>query len=513
MAKRSRSTDNSSEIEQIEVRLKPIFGVRPTVYVPFLWGIALLLAFFFLLVYPGIRSYGSRVTVVSVPQGAEITVDGRRVGASPTVFFVEAGPRVISASLPHHAKVERRVEVRGRRFASLLFPRRLDLSFALTDFAGERVLDEGATEFGSWSTSGGPSSQFQFPPSANEAARYLVADLSDLTDGAVSRDYLGRYIAAFAPHVSSHQSSDFIAGAQRLAAAGGVFGPGAIASLVHETIQYESNSPGSHRILRVFDAVVEGHAWYRDQDERLSTAILATSLGLDEGQPIGPQLIEIGRFQFARVPAGEYVVGYPARDEDVTGRPVQFASERWIQREEVTVEQYAEFLRDVPRWGPENRTALIEEGLVSDDYLREWPTDGAETLRYVSYPAASAFAAWVNGESGYAPPEGYRVALPTADEWEYAAFLNDGAWRDGREAASTIGALGIPIMSGGVWEWTDTWYAIHGRFVDVPVGDQRVVIGGASINEDAAYSLRGAQPPDWATPFLGFRLILRPISE
>jgi hypothetical protein len=65
-----------------------------------------------------IRYYGSRIgalELVVTPAGAEVAVDGRGVGVAPirSSVRVNAGPHVVTATLPHHAPAVRSVTVTG----------------------------------------------------------------------------------------------------------------------------------------------------------------------------------------------------------------------------------------------------------------------------------------------------------------------------------------------------------------------------------------------------------------
>jgi|GEM_PF-2889093 len=516
MAKGQTPSEDTPDVEDIQVRLKPFLGIAPTTYVPVIWGVLILAGLFLILVYPAVRFYGSRVTVTSVPSGAEVYVDDLRVGATPVTAFVDAGERQISVDLPGHDPIERTIVVNGRWIGSLVFPRRERMSLRFDSFDRHVLLVSAVREFAAWSTTGGASAQFQYPPSANDASRSLVASMVGARDS--GRDdqaggYLSDYLTHFAPHVSETQTADLLAGANRIAAAGALFGPDAIAQLVHTIAQLESQSPAAYRVLPTFDGAIAGHPWYGNRENEYSTRLLTASVVLDEGSRGAPELVQRGPLQFARVPAGTYVVGYPARDEQYSGRTVEFDRDFWIQDEAVSIELFDSFIASNPRWAADNRSALIDSGPATRDYPvdRSDVDGGART--FVSYFAAEAFVDWLNRESPYPPLPGYRYVLPTAEEWEYAAFLNDGAWSVDDETPVRRGALGIPIMSGGVWEWTATWHGIHGRYIPVPEGDQRIVMGGSAINDDAGHSLRGAQPPDWATPFLGFRVAMEAIPN
>jgi formylglycine-generating enzyme required for sulfatase activity len=201
---------------------------------------------------------------------------------------------------------------------------------------------------------------------------------------------------------------------------------------------------------------------------------------------------------------------------------------------EVTVRAFAAFVRDNPEWAPERRAMLKAAGLVDDRYLMDWPADwsgivegdasselrrlGAMPVRYISWHAAAAYAEWFSREVEGTTFPGIdgrpRVSLPEMAGWEYAAFL-DSLGPATRVVESdepspaqdgVAGALGLLHMRGNLWEWTADWYAENVPILPAPVASQRAVIGGSYVNPLLPLGTVGSQPPEWCTPFLGFRL-------
>lgn len=243
---------------------------------------------------------------------------------------------------------------------------------------------------------------------------------------------------------------------------------------------------------------------------------------------------------FVRIPEGSFMMGSdPARDR------MAFANERWsqfqrqgnvneaeyyIQRYEVTVAQYREFV--------EATMHPVVPGLLDqpDDY----------PVTNVTWPDALAYARWLQKqmlESPQAPAQiksllqqGWKITLPTESQWEKAARGPDNRifpWGNqatpnpanlGSTSPRAVGAVpctgcvyGLSDMSGNVWEWTRSPYQ------DYPYteADDRdtvnedalwVIRGGAFSDEinNARSATRGAADPGARRDFIGFRLVLSP---
>ena len=70
MAKPAKPAEETEDISQVEVRLKPILGIKPGVYMTGIYGVAVFFLLFMLLFNPGIRNNGTVYTVEIVPAGA-----------------------------------------------------------------------------------------------------------------------------------------------------------------------------------------------------------------------------------------------------------------------------------------------------------------------------------------------------------------------------------------------------------------------------------------------------------
>lgn len=161
-------------------------------------------------------------------------------------------------------------------------------------------------------------------------------------------------------------------------------------------------------------------------------------------------------------------------------------------------------------------------------------------MYYVNHTEAEEFCGRLNQRLRSQLPEGYRFALPTEAEWEYAArggnktnaytyagdnYLSDVGWFTDNSNNSThaVGTkkaneLGLYDMSGNVWEWCEDWYCNSFYSdnrnwtdpVNTYVGSSRVLRGG-SWNYSASncrVANRGSDSPSYRSYNGGFRLAL-----
>ncbi|MDA3950186.1 MAG: SUMF1/EgtB/PvdO family nonheme iron enzyme [Spirochaeta sp.] len=535
MAPPWKRVENEAEIDELTVTLSPVFGVPPERYVPGLFAAAIVVALFFLFVFPGLRSYGTEMTVNSAPAGGSVYLDGTRIGSAPLTVFVPSGRYDVEVRFPGLRPFAAEVELGGRRIGSLFFPRRHTVNAVVGPETVQSELDQLMSEYSAWSLSGPPGEQFQYPPVGRIIGRALWA-------GNPPDDLRTRTTHALISATTEAQVPDLLGGLLRMTAPGGVVLPHTMQQLVHEFVRIDNGSPLFSVAVQIISAaapdqietarVISDSRWSDARYEALSTELLAASLELDEGRIPERVSVPVEGMDFVRVPAGNYIVGYPSRSENEPGIPVSFSEPFLLLAHEVTRTEFARFLVAQPQWSPERRSDLVAEGVADASYLSDWPenwrdmtapgaagneTFGSEPVRYVSWHAAHAYAGWLDKELD-APG---RVVLPGAVAWEYAAFLNalgpaEAVFgTDGPVPAQSgaAGALGLRHMMGNLWEWTDDWYTEHGRIIPAPVAAQKTVIGGSYANEPTARPITGAQPPQWATPFLGFRVAIYPDGD
>lgn len=192
----------------------------------------------------------------------------------------------------------------------------------------------------------------------------------------------------------------------------------------------------------------------------------------------------------------------------------------YIDRTEVTKEEYAEFIRDTPdHSAPEdwtNRQPLSGQG--------KWPVVN------VSAQDAEEFAKWRSRRKNST----YR--LPTEQEWEYAArgggqhrlfpwgdsyeenraVLREATLRPVGSYPNGANQWGVVDLIGNAWEWTSSKIEVYpGNTTEIPksMKEQRAVRGGSYLNDPndrqkpITASYRDFLDPSIMHAAVGFRLV------
>jgi len=125
-----------------------------------------------------------------------------------------------------------------------------------------------------------------------------------------------------------------------------------------------------------------------------------------------PRVVDLGsglRLSFARIPAGEFVMGSTEGETDERPRSVvRIAAPFWMSHTEITNGVYAVF-------DPLHDTRYIDMHYmdrVTPGYIANHPD---QPVARVSWQQAMEFCAWLSQKTGY------QVTLPTEAQWEWAA--------------------------------------------------------------------------------------------
>ena len=240
---------------------------------------------------------------------------------------------------------------------------------------------------------------------------------------------------------------------------------------------------------------------------------------------------------------GEFLMGSPESDPDAKPnerpqRKVRITQPFFLSAHEVTVGQFRQFVEETGYQTCAERGSGGYQGIDAKNLVQSsecnWrtpeglsmPADNLPVTQ-VSWSDAVAFCQWLTEK------EGVEYRLPTEAEWEYACRagttepwscvsdeLEHYAWfknlEDGVQPVGTRlpNSFGLFDMHGNVAEWCQDWLAKYQEhdWLDPKgpdSGKARATRGGAY--HVSASTIRSAcrmsRPPDFALPYLGFRVL------
>jgi formylglycine-generating enzyme required for sulfatase activity len=491
------SPDKISEAED-QVRLKPILGLRPGIYLAVIYSIILLFILFFILIYPGITRPGSIIILKTEPSGAALRVDGVYRGTAPDKIFVAKGSHTLELVLPGFTPERIECEIPGRIFASAIFPRPYPLEVKLNSPDPAAAFALAAADYAAWTFGGEPTAAWQIPLSLSDGAyrvgAQIAADTADSKAGnSVAMAELLRASARFA--VTRAALRDMVR-AKAITDNGGLPpSPLSVFNTAADIIGFLSENPGSAAWLAGLlppesAALVTASPWYQNELAALAAdTTRAPVSGAAAAVPPPARQLRLGGLSFTGIDGGTLVQGEPSPHRvSVSGFMVSDT--------EVSAAAFEAFLAAKPQWREDQRDALIKQELVTGDYLRQdaGGRTGESGITAVSWFAAQAFCQWL-GEQLPPALAGCEVRLPTEAEWEYAAKNTNSG-------------------DAGMWEWCADPYAPLAFITAAPdaiaaIGSpDRSVRGRPNSANSAGAETRASLPPAFCSPFVSFRPVI-----
>jgi len=457
--------------EEDQVRLKPIMGIRPGVYLAALYCLIIVLALFFLTIYPGLKNPGTVYTVKSEPAGAAIRVDGIYMNAAPCEIFIPKGRHTVEAVLPGFAKWSGEIESQSVLFLSLFFPRRASLAPVLkSPNPGSAFMNE-AAEFAEWSFYGEATPAYQIPLVLSEAAYRLG---NEAVNPAIRLQMNGTLDAAARFGITRSGMRDLVRARFLLDGGGQSPSPLTMLDSLEKIIGLLDENPETALWLAEMlvgepASQIASSAWHKN-----AVPAIINLRGNAAWPVIGKEIITAGGMKFRQI-----II--PSENRSFYAAVTPVSRDLWEQ-----------FTNARPEWRAENIDSLIEKNLVNSQYLSytDFPGPPENAAAWISWHAANAWCEWYGSTL---PPELSIVRLPDEAEWEMAAIA------------------GIEKI-GDFWEWCGDSFAPLNFFPSSSdfESPEKSVRGGSWINGQQSINIetRGSLPPQSCSPFVSFRPVI-----
>lgn len=536
----------NEDIENAKVTLKPVFGIKPGVYLTAIYGLITLFGLFLLLILPGMRNNGTNVYVETFPMGAAVYADDTYLGTTPLKAFIQKGEREIKIEKKYFETIKLQENIKSRIFGSLLFPGKLEIIENLDLIDEEGFLGDRFRQLSSYALIEDYYDRYQMPPLLTVTVSEYLSGTKDIKSSLLynflynmrvnlgSPEMVFEYIKSIkiiidtivsdnSSSIKTDDNPDF--------------------SVIFNYFADENNTNGlALSIIKAYP--IDKRKNIIEVLEKIDglKIIIANlnSKSIDTDLLVIPvntgKNVVISNMKFVGFSSGTYLSGPSVKDNTqilqddflISFPHTEAVGEFYILEKEITRNNFALFLNENPDWKIDNITNLIETNRANKEYLNLQDfTDGEKPISNISWFAASAYCDWLETKLPSHMSE-YTVRLPSEAEWEAAALLNrlseqNNIFKEsGLPAAkvidfSRIGSADLYDVMGNLWEWCDNWYfptdSVNGSF-GLPgeswEGMEKAVRGGSWANskDDVNISSRGSQNPSWSTPFMGFRPVL-----
>lgn len=557
---------DETDFSDVVVKLKPLFGIDPKIYLPVFYLIVILLIIFFVLFFPGLNKHGTHVTFITLPEKAPVFVDTTYVGSTPCTVFIKSGNREIIIKKPFYREIVLQKQIKGKIFAALFFPRR-ETIFQQCELADlEGFLQWAIKDATRFSMLNDFTVTYQFPPLFTDAVSAIYGTEEN-------SESLYNFLHNIMYFVDSEQELwELLNGFALLSAEKRGFSAFTVIDMLNEIMKLKKTYDGfpcwltgslskvkqtiktpdkGEQRVSLYDAFVSS-GWFTDYFSAYKAKIFEINkqekISLD-----AKKKITVKNTSFIYVPGTTYIMGdtfnldstfYP--DMEILPHPARI-NPFYIAETEVTNRDFYSFTKANPEWLPANRENLESEGLATDYYLSHWYGDSPaeedmkKPVANISYFAAQAYCRWFGSSTLFKTAIGaqrmlstgqYSTRLPNESEWECVAkyieirvspalyFTEKGGVLD-NVGKNENDIYPVKDIFGSVWEWCDNWYYPKDSTLSTIdtlsnekltfTGSEKVVRGGSWANskiDNIRSATRGSQPPSWCTPYLGFRLVL-----
>lgn len=542
--------------EVSDVKLKPLFGMAPGLYLTILYAILLVLVLFLIFAFPGLRKRGSKVHFTSAPAGVSVYVDGTYLGSTPFTGFVPAGVHKLRYEKPFFTDKVAEIDVPGKILGTLFFDR-AESHFVQMGFSHKsNYLEWRFEQTSNWALVGSFYERYRYPFRGVQTVReYYAAEkkglekiekedvprdlydftymlLNNINSGELLTDVIATIRSLYSPeyrvlseneYTSQSVSSELLRGAEDA-----LVSMGALRELASLYVEVELEEDAGliadrEKLKEYMDELPFSDVYSKSDIQSIPLQILGSTFI----EVVPPEMVPVGNNDISFESKMDYV--------ELSEFPhMEKISSFYISSGEVTRSQYSRFIEDEPKWDKNNLDELMEEGLVDEHYLQyldQNSTDVTLPVTGVSWYAARAYSKWFEEQLSDDLKSRFNVRLPSEAEWEYAARKNKGAriiernsGFDGPQSGnfSREGRLGLIDMQGNVWEWCGNWYfpsdVLDGKYgAAVPgfEGSEKALRGGSWANRASEVPVwrRASHPPQWCSPFVGFRIVLEPKED
>ncbi|WP_215538321.1 SUMF1/EgtB/PvdO family nonheme iron enzyme [Borreliella bavariensis] len=392
-----KEIDENSSIDLFEVKLKPILGIVPKVYV-FLTTIILLLSLVSLLIIiPKFKNPGAYLKINSNIENTYIYLNEKYIGRTPLNKYINTTEGILKAKRMGFKTYEQNIKIHNKFFGSY----NLQINLELVD--PEKIIEQRQKEL----------SIMVKIKNTNENTKLIPVFSLISSELKEHPEYIKKFLKDSIPYLNSIEMfKDFLDSYK----------------VVYSIDQSNSNQEEIWNSLKTnFDLENRAIFWFLenlDKDLKILTKNkpwikkLTKTLDNENIQLISKNEkinIKLPRFKKINSNKIEKIQNYELDSKNISLKSTYSIKEFLIQEQNVTKYEYQDFLKENPKWTINNKENLIKEQLVDENYLKNFNQTGLnEAITGISYFSAMEYANWYSKKL----PKGFKARLPISQEWE-----------------------------------------------------------------------------------------------
>ncbi|WPM06251.1 SUMF1/EgtB/PvdO family nonheme iron enzyme [Borreliella sinica] len=392
-----KEIEETSNTELFEVKLKPILGIEPKVYVFFTTMLLFLGLISILIIIPKFKNPGAYLKINSNIENTYIYLNDKYIGRTPLNKYINTTEGIIKAKRMGFKTHEQNIKIQNKFFESYS----LQINLELVD--PEKIIEQRQKEL----------SIMVKIKNTNENTKLIPVFSLLSSDLKEHPQYIKKFLKDCIPYLNSIEMfKDFLDSYK----------------IVYSINQNNSNQEEIWNSLKTnFDLEDRAIFWFLenlDKDQKMLTKNepwvknLIETLDNENIQLTSQnERIDIKLPGFIKINSNkiEKIQNYELDEKNISLKSTYSIKEFLIQEQNVTKYEYQDFLKENPKWTLNNKENLIKEQLVDENYLKNFNQIGLnEAITGISYFSAIEYANWYSKKL----PDGFKARLPISQEWE-----------------------------------------------------------------------------------------------
>ena len=527
--------DASISIEKAvpRITLKPIVGIKPFVYIPIFYAILFALIIFVLSYITLVSRAGAYIKITSNPIGAAVSIDNHYYGSTPITILRPKGTYNVAVSLPYYTTHTNEFTIKNKFIVRRLFPKRIQAKLtplAYTPNTENTIVSDTIIQLSSWNISNTQTQRYTIPSVLKDTFRMLSESQANIEKSSpdinniltITHDLLYEAL----PYLAHEQYTTWQDEYEALTAT----------SSYNTLLQNTPKLVQQSSIMKAFyNHITQSSTTTYELSASNTPSILSGTLTL-EGltfYPVPSHTIYYKQMPLEGAtklqPIQEYMEYHNSHDivrNNNTNYLTITVPSFFIMDSEVTQQQFARFLEarnmSITEW-KEQMDIYVSPHYKESHFLDYNPTlHPKRLLRYITWYDAYEYVQWLNTTL---QAQGYMASLPNEYEWNAAVrtYPQKGMLNNLPDYIPEYHDNEEPVLLGNLWEWGNSWYSPYPQYSSYQgphYGSDKHIFGGSFVTKDSdlseiqSYNSRNmAQMPDWATPYVGFRIIITPITQ